>query len=90
MGEAPILAGRPRAMTAVTLATLGDLSEKYRLYGVCNTCHTMRLLPMVRLLHDLGVDFPISGVRYRIRCQGCGGRDCGIRIVGWGCERIPA
>ena len=68
-------------MNAVTLANLGDLSEKYRLYGVCNTCSTMRLVPMVRVLHDLGAAFPISGVRHRLRCQECGSRDCGIRVV---------
>lgn len=68
-------------MRPITLAKLGDLSDNYRLHGVCNAYHGMRVLTMVRLLHDLGADFPISAVRYRLRCRECGGRDCGIRIV---------
>jgi hypothetical protein len=74
-------------MQPVSIKTLGDLSTAYQLCGVCNGCRSMRQLAMIALLAKLGPAFPIAGVRSRLRCRECGGRDCGIRMVWVGNDR---
>jgi hypothetical protein len=68
-------------MTAAALSTLADLTHSYRLYGVCNTCHRMERINLFKVSQVLGLGFPITRLKSKLRCDECDSRDCGIRIV---------
>ena len=64
----------------LALQTLADLTD-HHLYGVCNTCSRMQRLKMLVLYDRLGPAQLIATVSRHLKCNECGGRDCGIRIV---------
>jgi hypothetical protein len=73
-------------MSAAALSTLADLTHSYYLYGVCNACHRMEQMNLLKLSMALGAGFPITSVKSKLRCEKCGSKDCGIRIVGAGID----
>lgn len=68
-------------MASLTIATLCGLDDRYALCGACCACRTMRPLDLRTLLGWLGAVFRSSQVRFRIRCQDCGGPECETRLA---------
>ena len=61
--------------------SLNDLVESFHLYAECERCQRSVQLDVEKLIARLGEDFPITGVRDRIRCTSCNIRSQDVRIV---------
>jgi hypothetical protein len=63
------------------MSTLGELSERLTIYACCLGCDRMVPLDTEALIARLGEDFPIVGVRTRVRCRVCLARTHEIRLL---------
>ncbi|GIS19253.1 MAG: hypothetical protein CM15mP120_11690 [Pseudomonadota bacterium] len=57
--------------------SLNDLVESFHLYAECERCQRSVQLDIEKLIVRLGGDFPITGVRDRLRCTSCNIREPG-------------
>ena len=64
-----------------TMHSLNDLVESFHLYAECERCQRSVQLDIEKLIVRLGGDFPITGVRDRLRCTSCNIRSQDVRIV---------
>ena len=60
---------------------LADLADSFQLYAVCVQCERMEQMDIPALIEMLGEGTPVSTIRTRLRCRGCGTRTGDMRIV---------
>jgi hypothetical protein len=60
---------------------LADLADSFQLYAVCVQCERMEQMDIPALIEMLGEGTPVSTIRTRLRCRGCGNRTGDMRIV---------
>lgn len=61
-------------------ATLGEIAEAgVAVFCWCNRCSHNAVLETVRLIAELGPDFPVPEVGARLRCSGCASKDIATR-----------
>ena len=68
---------------SITIRTIGDfLDYEHHLSAHCNNIRCRRYveLDLAALAARLGRDFDTHGIRRRLRCTACGGRDCGLKV----------
>jgi hypothetical protein len=70
-----------RQASATLMHSLNDLVESFHLYAECERCQRSVQLDIEKLIVRLGGDFPITGVRDRLRCTSCNIRSQDVRIV---------
>lgn len=59
---------------------LGEAAEGWMSTAHCRQCKHTREIDLQALVERLGADFPVRGIRQRLRCQ-CGARDPIIGFV---------
>ena len=58
--------------------TISDFPvDQFHILGACEACGRTDWLDREKLPDDMTIDT----LRERVTCQGCGSRECGIRIV---------
>jgi hypothetical protein len=58
--------------------TLSDFpANQFHFLGACDACDHTDWLDRDKLSEEIAIE----ALRDRVTCQGCGSRDCGIRIV---------
>lgn len=62
-------------------AVLGDaVRDAHLLWISCADCGRRVRLAPAALAKRLGYDFPLRGLRHRMRCSRCGARDVEVRL----------
>ncbi|MEM9622895.1 MAG: hypothetical protein AAF993_14685 [Pseudomonadota bacterium] len=63
------------------MQTLAELITCFQLYAVCEPCQRVEQIDVEKIIAREGPDYPITGVRKRLRCRQCGERSNALRIV---------
>jgi hypothetical protein len=65
----------------VRKVVIGDvLRDGRRLWLYCETCAHSTLRDPAELARHVGYDFPVPGLKARLRCSACGGRTVDVRV----------
>jgi hypothetical protein len=63
------------------MGTLGQLSTRIVIYACCTGCDRMVPLDTEALITRLGAEFPVTGIRGRLRCRVCLARSHEVRLL---------
>jgi hypothetical protein len=62
-------------------ASLAHVDDSYYYGAYCRKCKHSARLSLVKLRAHLGDDFPLAGVKERLRCRRCGSRQVVITFL---------